>query len=104
MKKKLKGGKIAVLYSSDWGAGWYSWHGIRPLLFDPTVVEMVENNEPTEKIKQYCRDTYGTNNCYDGADSLDVAYVDTDERFYIKEYDGLESVVLESNFNWISAV
>ena len=32
MKKLTKDGKVAVLYSPDFGAGWYSWHAIEELL------------------------------------------------------------------------
>lgn len=102
MKKKLKGGKICVIYSPGYGAGWYSWHGITALLFDPTVVEMIERDAEATEIVEYCTTAYG-DECYLAADDLAVAYVDTDDSFYIDEYDGAESVVLKSTFEWISA-
>ena len=103
MKKKLKGGKICVIYSPGYGAGWYSWHGITELLFDPTVVEMIEREAEADEIIEYCTTAYGEE-CYLAADELAVAYVDTDDSFYIDEYDGAESVVLKSTFKWINAL
>lgn len=102
MKKQLRNGRICVVYSSEYGAGWYSWHNQLELVFDPTIVEMVERNADPSEIEEYCLTAYS----YDVsglADGLDVAYVDPGDRFYIDEYDGLERIVLESTFKWIPA-
>jgi hypothetical protein len=48
MKKVIKDGKVAVLYSPGFGAGWYSWHKTEELLYHPKLVEMVENNQHKE--------------------------------------------------------
>lgn len=106
MRKKLKGGKICVIYSPSHGAGWYSWHGIRELLFDPMLVEMIERKAGIEEMEGYLNTAYSEQ--FQGhhigdLEDLEVAYVDTDDRFYIHEYDGAERVVLESTFEWISA-
>ena len=45
MKKEIREGKVAVLVSPGYGAGWYSWHDIDELLFDPKVVKLVEKKE-----------------------------------------------------------
>ena len=43
MEKVIKEGKVAVLVSPNYGAGWYSWNsGYKELLFHPKLVEMVE--------------------------------------------------------------
>jgi hypothetical protein len=44
MNKVVRDGKVAVIYSPHYGAGWYSWHGIPELLFDPAVVAMIETD------------------------------------------------------------
>ena len=41
MEKVIRDGKVAVLYSPGYGAGWFSWHGIEELLYDPVVVGMI---------------------------------------------------------------
>ena len=46
MKKIIKNGKVAVLYSPGFGAGWFSWNTeYKELLFHPKIVEMVESNK-----------------------------------------------------------
>lgn len=43
MKKVIRNGKVAVLVSEGFGAGWYSWNReYKELLFHPKLVEMVE--------------------------------------------------------------
>lgn len=104
MKKRLSGGKIAVIHTDSNGGGWYTWHGITELLFDPVVVEMIERDAAPDEIIEYCQTAYDPDGYYDSADSLTVTYISTDDAFYIDEYDGLETVVLRSTFEWIPAV
>jgi len=43
MNKLVRDGKVAVLYSPDYGSGWYTWNPNNPeLLFDPAIVQLVE--------------------------------------------------------------
>jgi hypothetical protein len=52
MEKVIRDGKVAVLISQGWGAGWYSWHRDKQeLLFSPKLVEMVEQNRKNEISK-----------------------------------------------------
>ncbi|MBD2201667.1 hypothetical protein H6G33_09940 [Calothrix sp. FACHB-1219] len=44
MKKVIRDGKVAVLYSPEYGAGWYSWHKKEELLFLPELVEILESS------------------------------------------------------------
>jgi len=49
MKKVIRDGKVAVLISHGFGAGWYSWNTeYQQLLFHPKLVEMVEQNRNDE--------------------------------------------------------
>ena len=52
MEKVIRDGKVAVLISQGWGAGWYSWHrDNQQLLFHPKLVEMVEQNRKNEDLR-----------------------------------------------------
>jgi hypothetical protein len=54
MNKLVRDGLIAVIVSPGHGAGWYSWHGIEELLFDPSIVAWIESNErdiPEDRFK-----------------------------------------------------
>lgn len=101
--KSLKNGKLAVLYSAGYGAGWYTWHGVEELLFDPKIVDMVLENAGEAAILKYCEDTYGTDHYYGGIDGLTVDFVTPGTKFRIEEYDGAESVVREEDYDWFTA-
>jgi hypothetical protein len=105
MDRVIREGQVAVLVSPGFGAGWYTWHDLEDLLYDPVVVNMVETEQHADDIVQYCNDTYGTGYYYGGADSLTVAWVPAGTRFYINEYDGAETVVTEESMaqTWITA-
>jgi hypothetical protein len=46
MNKLVRDGKVAVLYSPDYGSGWYTWNADHPeLLFDPAIVQLVEEDK-----------------------------------------------------------
>lgn len=103
MMKKLVRGRIAVLVSYGYGAGWYTWHGVEALLFDPKVVEMVLEEAGETAIVKYCEETYGTDNYYGGVDGLTVEFVTPGTKFRIEEYDGAETLVREEDYEWIEA-
>ena len=52
MEKVIRDGQVAVLYSPGYGAGWFTWHGVEELLFDPKVVDMLESGKDREYIMQ----------------------------------------------------
>lgn len=51
MEKVIRDGKVAVLYSEGFGAGWSTWNeGMNELVFHPKIVNMVlVKNIPTPK-------------------------------------------------------
>jgi hypothetical protein len=104
MNKVIRDGKVAILYSPGHGAGWYSWHGREELLFDPKLVELVENEAGGDAIIEYCESKYLANQYYfGGADQLSVFWIDEGTEFFIDEYDGAESVVTKDDISWITA-
>ena len=102
MNKLIENGHVAVLYSPDYGSGWSSWHGVEELLYDPKVVEMVRA-EKFDEIEKYCSDTYGVQYYYGGLDGLAIAMIPEGTRFRISEYDGYETIILESEEDWFTA-
>ena len=101
MQKLIRDGKVAVLVSPGFGAGWYTWHNIEELVYDPSVVEWVEKVE-LDKIPVYMELKYPDVSC-GGLEDLIVEWVPLGERFRIDEYDGNESLVLESKERWMTA-
>lgn len=100
--KLIKDGKVAVLVSADYGAGWSTWCGDEHLpdaLFDAEIVQAVlsGNHAKAEKIA-----TQKYKDCYaGGVHTLEVEWVPVGSRFYIQEYDGAEQlVIIDDNFGY----
>lgn len=102
MNKVIENGQVAVLVSVPHGAGWYSWHEVQELLFDPVVVDMVRREVDYHEIIDYCDKTY-PKNYYAGAAGLKIFWVPLGTKFKIDEYDGSETLVLEKDVQWIVA-
>ena len=103
MDKVIRDGKVAVLYSPGYGAGWYSWHDRKELLFDPQIVEMVENNAKAD-IPKYVVDKYGEEYvCTLGSEDLRIEWIPEGTHFEIDEYDGYESVRYLGDITFIIA-
>lgn len=109
MDKKIVDGKVAVLVSPGYGAGWSSWNKDYPgLLFDPVIVDMVLENRHSEiddYIAQMCEEHgLDADDIYTGGSGdLVIRWVDEGKRFRIHEYDGSERLVLEENEDWFVA-
>jgi hypothetical protein len=97
--KVIKNGKVAVLISPGFGAGWSTWNYDKEiankLLFHPRIVEMVEqgrNEELTEEwLKENC-DIDTKYICVLGADGLKIEWLPLGTSFIVEEYDGSESI------------
>lgn len=90
-EKYIQNGKVAVLYSPGYGAGWYSWNTeYEGLVFDKEIVEAVlaDNKILAFEIaeKKYPEAYLG------GIDDLEVGWLDEGTLFEIREYDGSESI------------
>jgi hypothetical protein len=103
MQKKIKDGMVAVLFSPYHGAGWYSWHGNEELLYDPKVVDMVEEKTSAQTIELYCNEVYGDKAYYGGADDLVVRWIPVGTHFRIHEYDGAETLEIREEMDWMVA-
>jgi hypothetical protein len=103
--KVIRDGKVAVLYSPDFGAGWSTWNTLLPeLLFDPIIVDFVLNKPENwlQGIEAYCELVY-PGSYTGGASDLEVMWIPAGSQFLVEEYDGSESVVLKDEMKWIVA-
>ena len=103
VNKLIRNGRVAVLVSYGFGAGWYSWHHDKRLLFEPKIVEMLEKGADHHEIKAYCEKTYGDEIYYGGLDDLSIVWVPEGMKFRIEEYDGAESLKIEDEIFLITA-
>jgi len=115
LNKVIRDGKVAVLYSPGFGAGWYTWNSLRgeseeqsmSLIFDPTIVELIEkrngenrldiNDKIVERAEKLLPEGY-----FGGVDDLAIAWLPEGSQFTIDEYDGSESIVTQNEL-WITA-
>ena len=103
MKKLIRDGRVAVLVSPGFGAGWSTWNtDIPEILFDPAIVEMVEDNTSPVTIVAYCEAKY-PKHYFSGARDLTVVWVPIGTEFMIDEYDGAESIIFKDQEKWITA-
>jgi hypothetical protein len=106
--KVIRDGKVAVLVSPGFGAGWSSWayNGEEDnrdfMLFDPTLVTMVERGDSEEAIEAYVTAIYPQTYC-GGADYLTIQWLPVGTAFRIHEYDGSESVEIRDEMDWTIA-
>jgi hypothetical protein len=93
MKKIERDGKIAVLVSYGYGAGWSSWSPEyqETLCMDADIVQAVLDGDKAKAVEiaqEKCGDFfYGG-----GAEGLQVEWVEKGMKFEIQEYDGNESL------------
>ena len=103
MQKVVRDGRVAVLVSPGFGAGWFTWNRQCPeCLFDPDMVAWVEGGKegPMPDLEA----KYGWEYFYDGgADDLVVRWVPEGTQFRIDEYDGSESLIVASEEIWQTA-
>lgn len=95
MEKVIRDGKVAVLISPGFGAGWYTWNNDKQLLFHPKLVEMVEAGKQSEIDEEWCCKNISIPDVYcGGASDLVVRWIDEGAAFTVEDYDGNESLRL----------
>lgn len=104
MEKVERDGKIAVLISPGFGAGWSTWNSdeVRDtLLFDPEIVNAVlagDNDQAARLAAKKAPDGY-----FGGARDLTVEWLDKGTVFEVDEYDGSESLHIIGDRNYAVA-
>ena len=110
MRKVIRNGKVAVIYSPEYGGGFYTWNssvkGIEELIYLPELVELIEQGELTEHTVKHVIDKYSSLNSdelFHIEDSFAIAWLSEGTLFTIKEYDGSESISVKDNIEWLQA-
>jgi hypothetical protein len=114
MEKLVRDGKVGVLVSPGFGAGFYTWGAPLQAIFDPTLVEMVDKrseitvwddpkySELTQRMVDYVESTY-EDVFSGGVEALRVVWIPEGLDFIINEYDGSESLQLKDEIKWLRA-
>lgn len=97
VEKVVRNGKVAVLYSPGYGAGWSSWacdeKDREEMVFDAALVGLIETKVEYDKVQAYCEQRWPDVYC-GGLSTLKIQWVPQGEQFDIHEYDGSESVII----------
>jgi hypothetical protein len=112
--KLIQDGRVAVLHTAWHGAGWSTWAEPQEkltLLFEPDVAEVVmryrgqkyfDEIKMVEEIRLlFAIKAYAS--YQQGASHLTVRWIPQGTQFRIREHDGLESVELNNQIDWIHA-
>ena len=103
-EKCIRDGKVAVLYSPGFGAGWSTWadDDIRDfVLFDRRLVECLEAGGDVAALTGTILD--GIYMYTGGARNLTIHWLPVGARFIVNEYDGSESIQEQSGDYWREA-
>jgi hypothetical protein len=101
MKKVVRDGKVAVLYSPGYGAGWHTWGAPVEMVFDPEIVKMVEE-ERFDDIEAYV-ESLGLDFYTGGSHDLKIKWIPEGTQFKINEYDGSESIEILGQIDFLTA-
>lgn len=102
--------ELAVLISPCFGAGWSTWsyNYSNDLALDKRIVEyfMIHKNKSNSTLDdlENFLESIGYHNVYTGGwCDIEIVWIPKDTIFYIKEYDGAESIVTLRDMPFIKA-
>lgn len=100
MKKYIKDGKVGVLYSPGYGAGWSTWGSKEnrvAMVFCPELCEAVDKDLTLLQIKAIAHKHF-PEEYLGGLEDICVVFLKPGTRFRIDEYDGSESIITEDEY------
>lgn len=101
MDKHIVDGKVAVLVSPGWGAGWSTWLNCEEAIFDTTLIKLILDKQ-WDVVYEYVEEIY-PDSTQDGVQNLTVYWVPLGTQFRICEYDGNEYIEIKDEIEWITA-
>lgn len=91
--KLIRDGKVAVLVSPGYGAGWSTWNTElgEQLVFDPEIIQAILDPLSTVNLRELAETKYP--GVYSGGlPNCQVEWVPQSQMFWIQEYDGNETL------------
>lgn len=105
-KYYTKKGRVGVLVSYGYGAGWSTWRckedSIEFFCMDKTLVEMKLNDVPHYEVEEYIQ-SLNYDYYMGGWDDTVVVFLEPNTKFVITEYDGYESLKTYDDFKWLTS-
>lgn len=99
-EKLIRQGRVAVIYSPGFGAGWWSWNQTHEgLLFDKHLALLILNNK-CDEASELAMELYP--GAYISNQKLEIYWLHVGTKFKINEYDGNETVETASDLTHIA--
>ena len=100
MEKVIRDGKVAVIVSPGYGAGWSTWVPDESVCFDPIILKWIEEG----KVGDPPLDHYGEDAPYSGGlRGAEIRWINEGTAFRITEYDGSESLEVIGDIDYLTA-
>lgn len=111
MQKYIFNGQVALIHSDDWGTAWATWYP--ETMFDGELIKLYLRWQDTELDSQeqlqaedaaylYLKEQH-PDVSFRGFDGLRLTWLPEGQEFIIREYDGIETIVLKQDIKWITA-
>jgi len=104
--REIRDGRVGVIYSPRYGAGWYTWNmhhaNCEHLIFDPHLIDLVEQGAAPDLIEARAK-ALVPQGCFLAVNDLTVEWFPQGTKFIIREYDGAESIQLMEETPWLQA-
>lgn len=103
-EKLIRDGKVAVIYSPGFGAGWSTWaepQNKQSMVFDPVIAQMIIDKTDSDKIHAVAAERY-PNEYLGGLDDCEVVWLPVGTVFEIDEYDGSESIRTTADLMYVA--
>ena len=99
VEKYYKDGKMAILVSPGFGAGWSTWNQPE-IAIDRRIVEKFINEHPSADEMEDFIGSLGYKRPYMGGyEEIEVMWVPKGERYLVTEYDGHEELLISSEMD-----
>jgi hypothetical protein len=111
MQKYIFNGEVALIHSDDWGVAWATWYP--ETMFDGELIKLYLRwlgtdcdtqleREAEDAAYNYLKEAH-PQVAFRGFDGLKLTWLKPGQEFIIKEYDGIETVMLKDKINWLVA-
>ena len=108
MKKLVENGFVAVIHSNDWGTPWATWYP--DTMFDPQLIQLfldwralpresIDAHKQEDRAHQYLQDAH-PEATFRGFNGLTITWLAEGQEFIVREYDGIEVIVLKDEIQW----
>lgn len=105
MEKVVRDGKVAIVLSAGYGAGWGSWnYGVHDvIMFHPKIVQMVEEGREMDITEEWLEKELGLEEVFTGGrGGLYIKWVPEGTKFRIDEYDGAETIITDEDLDMVA--